>query len=87
MILSAFITVVFGSINFFLRLLPSADSQNVASIISGFTNILNYAYAWNFIFPIDTLFTIFLLAIGFEAMIISFRIIFWVFDKLIGTVT
>jgi len=87
MIVSAFITVVFGSINFFLRLLPTSDSQNVASIVSGFTNILNYAYAWNFVFPIDTLFSIFLLCLGFEAMIISFKVIMWVFDKLLGVVS
>jgi len=84
MIVTAFITVVFGTINFFLGMLPSADSQNLTNIITSATTLLNYAYAWNFIFPIDTLFSIFLLVLGFEGIIITFRVTIWLFEKLLG---
>jgi len=85
MIASAFIATVFGLLNWLVEFLPLANNPNLSTMTSAFLSMLNYAMAWNFIFPVNTMLTVFLWVLGIEFAILGFRVLNWILGKLRGS--
>jgi len=82
MIVDVIINVFTATVNFFLNLLPTAafDEDFVTSVNSLFTG----AFAYNSLFPIDTLFTVLTATISIVVIIFLWRGIHYIFALIRG---
>jgi len=84
--LAFIIPIFFSAVIVILNLLPTTAQYPLPTeISSSLTLILGYAFAWNSIFPLDTLLTVALISIGLELAIFTWKIIRWVIGVVRGS--
>jgi uncharacterized membrane protein YozB (DUF420 family) len=71
MIIGIIIDIFTSIVNFFVGLLPTTGFPE--SVTSGITGLVQSAYGFNNIFPVDTLLIVLGLALTFEAIILGWN--------------
>jgi len=83
------ILYIFGTfINALLSLLPSspvAGGGLPTEVITAIASVYSWINAFSFLFPVDTLFEVLTLAIGFYVSIFFFKLINWIINKVRGS--
>jgi len=84
MITTALLYFFYAGIYFFLQILPTGGDLNTNIT----TDLDEFAKYWNMldsVMPVGTLFTVLLLYLAFEAIILSYKVINWIIKKLRGS--
>jgi len=67
-----------------IALLPNSTGFS-AAFQTDLTNLFHSAYAWNGIFPIDTLLQVLGLMVAFELAVFGYKLVRWIISVVRGT--
>jgi len=82
MITTFLLTILYSLLNLLVGFLPIGSlPAPISSALTYFVGILN---TFNFFFPIDTLLTVLVFAVGFHAIIYLYHLINWIYHKIRG---
>lgn len=70
-------TAIYAMLSILLLLFPSANPTTVSSITSSVTTFRSYMAGANWIFPVDTFFTVLGLIIAIESSWLLYKLIRW----------
>lgn len=84
MIVTAILNFLYAVISFFIGLLPDSAGLPVA-VTDSFTYFVSSLKAFEFVLPVDTLFTVFGYAMVFYMALFLWRGLHWVYNKIRGS--
>lgn len=84
MIVNGFFNILYVLLLGMFALLPSSDGLPT-DVSTAFATLLQQAYAWEYILPLDTLLTVAGLAVSFHFAIFVFKLFNWVLNKVRGS--
>lgn len=79
MIISAFIILIFNTLNGLFSLLPNVSTAN--PFISSVATASGYLYGLNGILPVDTILLILAFYVAFESFYLLFKVIYWIIRR------
>jgi len=84
MITTALLYFFYAGIYFFLLLLPTGGDLN-SNIATALDEFATYWNMLDSVMPVGTLFTVLLLYLAFETIILSYKVINWIIKKIRGS--
>lgn len=80
MIVTFFLLIINTFVSFILSFLPVGTLP--AGILTGLNYIVGVMNTFNWFFPLDTLFTVLAIAVGFEIIVMVYHFGMWVLRKI-----
>lgn len=83
MITTAVLTIIYTFIIFLVAVLPTSTGLST-EVTDAITNVMEIAYNFDFIIPMDVVIDVLLIAVGFHAGVLAYKALMWVARKIPG---